>query len=131
MQFITAASLFAVALAAPAPQASGAPTCPEVYENINVTDFSLRKNNGTIQSVSFKMTGDAAKEPILCSIGESPSFPSEMVTCDDGKSKYRVVLIAPKDGSTDPEIAMYHETGQASGLWNEVRMPTHEFTWET
>lgn len=60
MQFIAVASLFAAALAAPAPapQTTDCPNpahCgtapdPAKYENIDISDYYLRKNNG-IQSV--------------------------------------------------------------------------------
>jgi hypothetical protein len=134
MQFIAAASLFAAALAAPAPkpQTSDCPnpahcgeTSPTAYENIDITDFWLRKNNGSIESVSFKMTGDEAKEPILCSVGATPTFPSATITCDDGKSNYRVILTAPKDSADDVTISLYHQTGQASGLWQEFTVPAY------
>ncbi|EAT91695.1 hypothetical protein HBI56_012000 [Parastagonospora nodorum] len=132
MQFITAATLFAVALAAPTPQTADCPnpahcgeTSPTVYENINITGFSLRKNNGAVESISFKLTGDEAQEPIQCSIPKFTTFPSEMVTCDDGKSNYRVVAIKPKDATADADLAIYHQTGQASGLWQEAPLPAN------
>jgi hypothetical protein len=131
MQFITAATIFAAAaLAAPTPQTSDCPNpahcgqvSPTVYENVDITDFSLRKNNGVIQSVNFKLTGDEAKTPISCSIPEFTSFPSEMVTCDNGNSKYRVVMIKPKEEGADADMAIYHETGPAVGLWQEAPLP--------
>jgi hypothetical protein len=129
MQFIVAASLFAAALAAPMAQTSDCPNpahcgepSPTVYENIDISDYTLRKDNGVIQSVNFKLKGDETPEPILCSVGPTPTFPSETVTCGD--SNYRVILIAPKDPSTgDADLAIYHQTGQASGLWAEAPAP--------
>jgi hypothetical protein len=120
MQFPTLAShLAATALAAPAPQNEGTYT-----ETISITDFSLRKSNATIQSVSFKLAGDATTTPLLCSYGPTPTFPSETVTCGSPDSNYRVILIAPKDAArSDVDLAIYHQTGQASGLWAEASAP--------
>jgi hypothetical protein len=100
MQFIAAASLFAAALAAPMAQTSDCPNpahCGEpsttVYENVDISDYTLRKNNGIIESVTFKLKGDETAEPILCSVGPTPTLPSETVVCGDN-SKYRVILNA-------------------------------------
>jgi hypothetical protein len=119
MQYLTLASLFAAALAAPAPQ-----TAPTVTENIDITDFYLRKHNGTIDSVNFKLEGDEWGT-LSCSIGEVTSFPSKTIACGGEENhKYSFILIAPKDPSTgDADLAIYHQTGQASGLWAEVPSP--------
>jgi len=120
MHYLTLASLIAAtALAAPAPQNDGT-----YKEPISITSFSLRKYNATIQSVSFNISGDNTTSPLLCAYGPTPSFPSEFVTCGSPDSNYRVVLIAPKDAAkSDVDLAIYHQTGDASGLWTEAPAP--------
>jgi len=119
MQFLAISSLFAAAaLAAPAPQASGTGK-----EFVTITDFWLRKHNDIIDSVDFKLQGDAGT--FDCLVGETASFPSKGVSCGGPENgKYTVILIAPKDPSvSDVDLAIYHQTGQASGLWNEAPAP--------
>ncbi|KAF2856881.1 hypothetical protein T440DRAFT_412218 [Plenodomus tracheiphilus IPT5] len=130
MQFITlAAALFGAAIAAPAPQTSdcpnpahcGEPPAPGTYENIDISEYTLRKNNGTVQAVSFKLSGDDAKD-LLCETGAVPTLPSEVVTCGD--SKYRFGLVAsPTEGDVNPGLAVYHETGIASGKFAIAQGP--------
>ena len=118
MQFLVAASIFAAALAAPAPQTSDCPNpahcgepSPTNYENIDITDFYLRKNNG-IQAVGFKLSGDDVKD-VSCEIGAT-DLPSEVVTCGPNQEgKYRFGLAKPADASGDADLVIYHETGLA------------------
>ena len=87
MQFFTVASaLFAAALAAPAPQTSdcpnpahcgGSPPDPSTYENIDISDFYVRKNNG-IQNAGFKLTGKNATD-LECSIAPGDGKCREMI----------------------------------------------------
>ncbi|KAH7078934.1 hypothetical protein BKA63DRAFT_488630 [Paraphoma chrysanthemicola] len=129
MQFIAAASLFAAVLAAPTPQTTDCPNpahCgpapdPATYENIDIADYYLRKNNG-IQAVGFTLSGDSAKN-VSCSIGAS-TVPSEVVTC--GTSDYRFGLIEPEAGSfSDVGLAIYHETSPFAGKSGNVTVPTY------
>lgn len=121
MRFSTAASILfagaAFAAPTPAPQTTDcpnpahcpAPVDPNKYENIDITDYSLRKNNG-IQNVSFTLKGETG-EDVQCSIGKTDSLPSPVVTCGD--SPYRFGLIEPTDGATgDAGLAIYHQTSQ-------------------
>jgi hypothetical protein len=95
MQFLTIASLFAAALAAPTPQTTdcpnpahcGGPPDPAHYENVDITDWSLRKNNGTIQSVYFKLSGENATD-LVCETGVIPSLPAPVVNCGDSDYRY-------------------------------------------
>ncbi|KAH7405889.1 hypothetical protein DE146DRAFT_753879 [Phaeosphaeria sp. MPI-PUGE-AT-0046c] len=134
MQFFTVASVFAAAaLAAPVAQT---PDCPNpahcvgppdssTYENVDITDYTLRKNDSGIQSISFKLSGDDAKD-VLCEIDAFTGFPSKMVTCGNPApdTGYRVIAIEPKDGA-DADIAVYHQTAPAAGLWAEGSVPTY------
>jgi hypothetical protein len=130
MQFLAAASLFAAAFAAPAPQTSDCPNpahcgtpSPERYENINISNFFLRKNGSSIDSVDFKLSGENA-DNISCAIGAT-GLPSATITCGEPDSNYRFILIKPTDPSRDADLAIYHQTGQASGLWGEGSVPTY------
>jgi hypothetical protein len=122
MQFLTLASVFAAALAAPAPQTSdcpnpahcGAAPDPAHYENVNIEDYSLRKNNGTIQSVYFKLSAGNATD-LVCQTGATPSLPGPVVICGD--SDYRFGLTAPQNGTSDAGLAIYHETSPFAGKW--------------
>lgn len=115
MQFLTVASaLFAAALAAPMAQTTDCPNpahCgeapdPSTYENIDITDYNLRKNDG-IQGVFFKLSGNNTTD-ISCEIGAVPTIPSEVVTC--GESDYRFGVVADPNGGSEPGIAVYHQT---------------------
>ncbi|KAG9189691.1 hypothetical protein G6011_06559 [Alternaria panax] len=131
MQFFTLAALFgAAAMAAPAPQTpecpnpahcGGAPD-PNTYENIDFSDYTLRKNNGTIESVSFKLTGKDATD-IECSGGPYPVLPAEVETCGD--SKYRFGMYKPENSTDSFGIRVYHELGLAFGFWGEGEVPTY------
>ncbi|KAI8937831.1 hypothetical protein NX059_005524 [Plenodomus lindquistii] len=127
MQFLTLAALFGAAIAAPAPQTSdcpnpahcGTPQNPANYENIDISDYYLRKNNGVIQAVGFKLSGDNATD-IACSVGVTPTLPTEVIHCAD--DKYKFVLTAP-EGDENPGLTIYHETGLAQGKWGEGPSP--------
>jgi hypothetical protein len=129
MQFLTAATLFAAALAAPTPQTpdcpnpahcgGSAPLDPASYENIDISDFFLRKNPG-IQSAGFKLTGNNGT--VACSIGAVESLPSAVEACGD--SKYRFGLIESTDGS-EIGLRLYREIGPAVGLTGEGNVPAY------
>ncbi|KAJ8110291.1 hypothetical protein OPT61_g6833 [Boeremia exigua] len=128
MRFTIAVSaLFAAVLAAPAPQTSDCPNpahCgsapdPSTYENVDITGLYIRKNNG-IQNAGFKLTGDNATD-LACEIGPVAELPSEVVTCGD--SKYRFGLT--KGESSEFGLAVYHETGLASGKYLIGDVPTY------
>ena len=96
-----------VALTAAAPQAN-----PDRSENIDISDFTVRKDQGPdqtkINAVSFKLSGDDATD-LTCS-KSNPELPSDVITC--GESKYRFALT---EGSDDYEFGLrvYHELGTA------------------
>ena len=130
MQFFTAATLFAAtALAAPVAQTTdcpnpahcgGSPPDPSTYDNINISDFTLRKNDG-IQSVSFSLSG--ANGTAECSIGAVPSLPSAVEVCGD--SKYRFGLIEATSQGAEVGLRLYRELGTAFGFTGEGDVPTY------
>nr|WPZ50800.1 Alt a 1 domain-containing protein [Alternaria solani]WPZ50801.1 Alt a 1 domain-containing protein [Alternaria solani]WPZ50802.1 Alt a 1 domain-containing protein [Alternaria solani]WPZ50803.1 Alt a 1 domain-containing protein [Alternaria solani]WPZ50804.1 Alt a 1 domain-containing protein [Alternaria solani] len=131
MQFFTLAALFgAAAMAAPAPQTPecpnpahcGGPPDPSTYENIDISDYTLRKNNGTIQSVSFKLSGNNATD-LECSGGPYPVLGGEVDTCGD--SKYRFAMTPAENGTDAFGIRIYHELGLAWGFWGEGVVPSY------
>jgi hypothetical protein len=119
MQFLAAASLFAAALAAPAPQTSDCPNpahcgAPDGrnYENINIKDFFLRKDNSGIRAVDFKLSGDEVTD-ILCAVSAT-ALPSVVVQCGENQdSDYKFVLTKASDPSRDVDLTIYHQTGVA------------------
>ncbi|KAF2823322.1 hypothetical protein CC86DRAFT_65998 [Ophiobolus disseminans] len=121
MQFLTLASLFATtALAAPAPQPN-----PSSYENINIDDFSLRHNNGKIESISFSLSGDNA----TCLSCETCSTPEPNVNIGYGDkeiSEYRFSLVEPVDlaGSVF-NVTIVHQTAPFVGRFGEGAVPTY------
>ena len=106
MHFTNILPAFA-ALAAALPQPN-----PDMYENIDISDFTIRKNQGPDQTkinvVSFKLSGENATD-LTCE-KSNPALPSDVITC--GESKYRFAL---KEGTDDYEFALdlYHELGLA------------------
>ncbi|KAH6620405.1 hypothetical protein C7974DRAFT_232779 [Boeremia exigua] len=128
MQFFTALALFGAALAAPAPQTSdcpnpahcgGGPIDPSTYENVDISELYIRKNNG-IQNASFKLTGDNATD-LVCEIGAVAELPSEVVTCGD--SDYRFGLT--KGEESEFGLAIYHQTAPFSGKYLIGDAPTY------
>jgi hypothetical protein len=118
MQFLAVASLFAAALAAPAPQTSDCPNPAHCgtpdntsTENVDITDFFLRKDGNSITSVDFKLSGNNATN-ISCAIGAT-GLPSKTITCGEPDGAYSFILIEPKGPSRDADLAVYHQTGQA------------------
>jgi hypothetical protein len=111
MQFFTLAALFgAAAMATPAPQIPS-PPARGPSEKVDLTDYTLRKNNGTIQTVSFNLSGKNATD-IQCSGGPYPTLPAPVETC--GNSKYRFGLYKPDNGTVNSfGIRLYHELGTA------------------
>ncbi|EOD43152.1 putative major allergen alt [Neofusicoccum parvum UCRNP2] len=107
----------AIAAAAPAPQSTGAPD-PNTYENIDISDFTVRKNDG-IQAVFFKLSGKNATD-LDCS-ASNPGFPSDVITC--GETKYRFALYP--GSTTEFGLRLYHELGLAVGFYGEGDIPTY------
>lgn len=104
----TIAALVGATSAAPAAQTSGGPPDPNTYENIDISDFSLRKTlEGNVTTVSFNLSGDDA-DNLLCQ-AENPAIPSEVITCGD--SKYRFVIDKAEDSNW--ALTIYHELGPA------------------
>lgn len=106
MRFTTVIPAF-VALAAAAPQPN-----PDMYENIDISDFTVRKDQGPdgakINAVYFKLSGEDATD-LTCE-KSNPGLPSDVITC--GESKYRFSL---KEGTGEYEFGLdlYHELGLA------------------
>jgi hypothetical protein len=102
--------LAATASALPAKQVKSVPS-----ENIDIADFTVRKTQAagsdekTIEAVSFKLSGDDAKE-LLCEKSK-PGLPSEVITCGD--SKYRFVLQEGTVEGYEFGLTIYHELGTA------------------
>ncbi|KAF4779554.1 hypothetical protein HER10_EVM0004916 [Colletotrichum scovillei] len=107
----TVTSLFGVAaLAAPAPQETEE---PRPYENIDIADLSVRKQqNGTVTNVSFLLSGNNATD-LACQ--GATGVPSDVITC--GESKYRFTIRPGKE--TEFALRIYHELGLAFGYWGE------------
>ncbi|KAF2032185.1 hypothetical protein EK21DRAFT_99078 [Setomelanomma holmii] len=129
MLFTVASFLAATALAAPAPQTTDCPNpahCggsapdPATYENIDISDYFLRKNDG-IQSVSFKLSGNNHTD-LSCSIGAT-TLPSNVTTCGD--SDYRFGLIEPLTNGSDVSFRIYHQTAPFAGKWGTGSVPTY------
>ncbi|EUC47683.1 hypothetical protein COCMIDRAFT_34751 [Bipolaris oryzae ATCC 44560] len=120
MRFLTLTTLLATASAVPTLyQRSPVGN----VEPVLITDYSLRKTNGTIQNVNFHIHGFQARN-VSCAAGPILSLPSETVTC--GASNYRFVL-SPLNG-TDPNqyaLSVYHQTGIASGKYATGTVPTY------
>lgn len=119
MQFITVASaLFAAAAAAPVAQTpecpnpahcGDTPADPSTYENIDITNYFLRRTGDSIVAVDFTLEGNDG--PVDCAISASPSIslPSPVTKCGD--SAYRFGLIAPESEYSDVSLALYKELG--------------------
>ncbi|KAJ4374007.1 hypothetical protein N0V83_002746 [Neocucurbitaria cava] len=107
----------------PAHCGGGAPD-PSTYENINIADYTLRKNNGTIQAVYFKLSGNNATG-IVCETGAVPTVPSEVVTC--GTSDYRFGVVEDPNGGEDTDVglAIYHQTSPFAGKMGTGSVPTY------
>jgi opacity protein-like surface antigen len=114
--FALATGLMA-ALAAAAPAASNTPRQDgQSYENIDISDFLVRKynqENGTvsIDVVDFKLSGDDAAD--LGCTAQSPAWPvaEKVYTC--GESKYRFSLQAGPEDGAEFSLRVYHELGPA------------------
>ena len=129
MQFLTAATLFAAsAFAAPAPQTTDCPNpahCggnvpkdPSTYENVDIENFSLRKNPG-ITNASFKLS--STNGTAECEIGAVEKLPSEVVSCGD--SAYRFGLFEADDASQGGiGLRLYKQTSQFFGMVGEGRL---------
>ncbi|KAF2451794.1 hypothetical protein P171DRAFT_426247 [Karstenula rhodostoma CBS 690.94] len=128
MQFLTAATLFAAALAAPAPQTSDCPNpahcgggSPDPStDNVDITNFYLRKNP-SIQNAGFTLSGNNGT--VKCEIGAVESLPSTVVVCGD--SKYRFGLIEATTAGAEVGVRLYRETGTAVGITGEGDVPSY------
>ncbi|KAL1638573.1 Effector protein PevD1 [Diplodia intermedia] len=107
----------ATTTAAPTAPSTGAPD-PASYENIDIADLTVRKNDG-VRSVSFKLSGDDAAD-LDCSASD-PGLPSDVITC--GGSKYRFALYS--GGESEFALRIYHELGLAAGFYGEGEVPTY------
>lgn len=110
MKTFTAVTALFAGLAAALPQAPD----PNTYENIDIADFTVRKDVGKEQAdsvsvVYFKINGTDATD-LVCE-ASSPAFPSEVVTC--GESKYRFALYPAEDEPYEFALRLYHELGTA------------------
>jgi hypothetical protein len=110
--FALASTLLATVFAAPAAQGR--------TENIDITDFFVRKTGDKIVAFDFKLSGNDAKD-LVCKTGAIASLPSDTITCGD--SNYRFVLTKGKE--TEFALSIYHQTGIASGLYASGTVPTH------
>ncbi|KAF1942181.1 hypothetical protein EJ02DRAFT_324048, partial [Clathrospora elynae] len=124
------ASLFAAAaIAAPTvlpagctnPAHCGAPLDPSKYENIDISDFNLRRDGKTVNTVDFKLSGNDAKN-ISCSTS-NPAIPSAVITC--GTSKYRFSLTTGPNHISEYGLVIYHETGVSAGKMGAGDVPTY------
>lgn len=116
MQFFAAASLFAAAaLAAPAPQTTDCPNPAHCgtpitnYENIDISDFFVRKDDRGIQSVDFKLSGKNATN-LVCSIGAT-GLPSEQTQCTTFDNPYSFKLYTGLSLDGQVELTIFHQTG--------------------
>lgn len=125
MKSFTAATALFAGLAAALPQAPS----PDTYENIDITDFTVRKTQAanqsepeSIQAIYFKLSGDDAKD-LVCESSD-PAYPTEVITCGD--SKYRFALAPAKgDDGYEFELSLYHELGLAVGFYGVGNAPTY------
>lgn len=118
MQFAALATLFAAALAAPAPQTTdcpnpahcGSPPDPSTYDNVDISNLFVRKNPD-VKSFDFDIKG--ANGTARCEADSFDKLP-QIVVCGD--SNYRAGLTElTEDGKA--EISVYRQTGPAFGMY--------------
>ncbi|KAK6956728.1 hypothetical protein Daesc_002008 [Daldinia eschscholtzii] len=99
-------------------------------EDVSITEFSVHKSGasgssaGTVDGVSFKLSGDDAKD-LSCSASASDitkGLPTDVITCGD--SKYRFALLEGQDSSTFT-LRIYHELGLAVGFYGAGDVATY------
>lgn len=86
------------------------------YENVDISDFTVRKDQapGTkvkdakISSVSFKLSGKDAKD-LLC---EARNPTTEVVTCGDSDYRFALTHGTPID-EFEFALSLYHQTAPA------------------
>ncbi|KAI1397507.1 hypothetical protein F4819DRAFT_471889 [Hypoxylon fuscum] len=125
MRFTAVSALLfgASAMAAPATRQTSS-------EDVTITEFSVHKTGatapevGTVDGVSFKLSGDDAKD-LSCSAtadAVKSGLPTDVITCGD--SKYRFAVLAGADSSTF-SLRIYHELGTAAGFYGEGNVATY------
>ncbi|USP82864.1 hypothetical protein yc1106_10138 [Curvularia clavata] len=121
MKFFIAAALFAGAAVA-------LPAASECGEMVTITDYSLRWNFNQVESVSFKLSGNNATD-LECTSpsGAIQQIPSPVYTCGDSKYRFGLQPVQSGFNMNDPQynIAVYHETGPAVGLYAQTQVPTY------
>ncbi|KAI0007341.1 hypothetical protein F4779DRAFT_515624 [Xylariaceae sp. FL0662B] len=124
MRFIAATAIFfflgTTALAAPTPQDDDPQS-----EDVSITDFYAHKAGangttaGTVDSVSFKLSGENATD-LSCSA--STGIPSDVITCSE--TVYRFALY-PGNSTANFVLRIYHELGVAVGFYGAGDIPTY------
>ena len=111
----TAAALFFGATAHAQPQRGGSPPDPNSYENIDISNLSVWKDeSGKVTSASFGLTGRDATD-LSCEVQNLEAVPTEVITCGD--SMYRFALV--KGESTDFALRLYHDLGGGAGFYGQ------------
>ncbi|KAH9868583.1 hypothetical protein J1614_007655 [Plenodomus biglobosus] len=114
MKFITvAAALFGATMASASAQGYNTNGEEVIYlENYTVT----LSNAGVVQSVSFKLSGDAGKN-LQCSTPQGPpKIPGDTpIECNGGTYRFQLIPNPiPGADTTYPGLELFHETGDAS-----------------
>ncbi|KAI1485879.1 hypothetical protein F5X96DRAFT_682464 [Biscogniauxia mediterranea] len=78
-------------------------------ETVNITKFTVHKDNGAVDSYSFHLSGDEAADATCSASG---AIPSDTITC--GETKYRFQVSAGVDDSTF-NLKIFHELSTAAG----------------
>ncbi|RYP75030.1 hypothetical protein DL771_002678 [Monosporascus sp. 5C6A] len=111
----TAAALFFGATAYALPQRGEAPPDPNTYENIDISDLSVWKDeSGKVTSAYFGLTGRDATD-LSCEVRNVEKLPTEVITCGD--SMYRFAL--DKGESTEFSLRIYHDLGGSAGFYGQ------------
>ncbi|KAG6031508.1 hypothetical protein E4U41_007542 [Claviceps citrina] len=113
--------------AAPAPERDPNAT---VYENINISDFYVRKttdgpqshNYPVIEMVSFRLSGDNATD-IVCE-GNKPEYPNPKSVFSCANSYYSFSLHPGVSAGYEFSLQIYHALGAAFGLQGRGNVPT-------
>ncbi|RYP22755.1 hypothetical protein DL767_008982 [Monosporascus sp. MG133] len=109
----TAAALFFGATVYALPQRGSGPPDPNSYENIDISDLSVWKDeSGKVTGASFGLTGEDATD-LSCEVQNLESFPTGVITCGD--SMYRFAL--DKGESTEFALHLYHDLGGFAGFY--------------
>ncbi|RYO82382.1 hypothetical protein DL766_004738 [Monosporascus sp. MC13-8B] len=109
----TAAALFLGATAYAQPQRGGSPPDPNSYENIDISDLYVWKDQtGKVTSAYFGLTGKDATN-LSCEVQNPEKLPTDVITCGD--SMYRFAL--DKGDSDEFALRIYHELGSGAGFY--------------